>query len=191
MQNEFPCDSRHGRNELILDLEFLFSLTSHSNSLHPSAGTLTDCSISNLFRIWSSFHFGFLKLGSTMAGLAIVLDLLRKNPVLSTPQSLHPYGAFSAAAAVASAAAGTPFAYRAFLGYVLMHQCFLCLLSWVCFFVIEKIGYFQFTFRCWMIYLNWIRLLRFVVLKKCKLCSWVISSVNLLLIIGYPFWYLN
>lgn len=51
-----------------------------------------------------------------MAGLAIVLDLLRKNPVLSTPQSLHPYGAFSAAAAVASAAAGTPFAYRAFLG---------------------------------------------------------------------------
>ncbi|XP_022940670.1 uncharacterized protein LOC111446193 [Cucurbita moschata] len=48
-----------------------------------------------------------------MAGLAIVLDLLRKNSVLNTQQSLHSYGAFSAAAA---AAAGTPFAYRAFIG---------------------------------------------------------------------------
>ncbi|KAG6607756.1 hypothetical protein SDJN03_01098, partial [Cucurbita argyrosperma subsp. sororia] len=50
-----------------------------------------------------------------MAGLAIVLDLLRKNSVLNTQQSLHSYGAFSAAAA-AAAAAGTPFAYRAFIG---------------------------------------------------------------------------
>uniref|UniRef100_A0A0A0K342 Isopentenyl-diphosphate delta-isomerase n=2 Tax=Cucumis sativus TaxID=3659 RepID=A0A0A0K342_CUCSA len=47
-----------------------------------------------------------------MAGLAIVLDLLRKNSGTKPPQSLHSYGAFSAAAA----AAGTPFAFRAFLG---------------------------------------------------------------------------
>ncbi|XP_038898033.1 uncharacterized protein LOC120085869 [Benincasa hispida] len=49
-----------------------------------------------------------------MVGLAILLDLLRRNSATNTPQSLHSYGAFSAAAA--AAAAGTPFAFRAFLG---------------------------------------------------------------------------
>lgn len=47
-----------------------------------------------------------------MAGFAIVMDLLRKNPAVNAPPSFHSYGAFSAAAA----AAGTPFAFRAFLG---------------------------------------------------------------------------
>lgn len=70
-----------------------------------------------------------------MAGLAIVLDLLRKNSATNTPQSLHCYGAFSAAAA----AAGTPFAFRAFLGYVLMVFTFLEF----GFFAIEKIGFFK------------------------------------------------
>nr|GMC75542.1 Protein sym-1 like [Ipomoea batatas] len=54
-----------------------------------------------------------------MAGIAIVLDLLRKNPSFSG-QTLHSYGVFSAklaaSAAAASIGATTPFAYRAFLG---------------------------------------------------------------------------
>ena len=58
-----------------------------------------------------------------MAGIAIVLDLLRKNPSLYTGQSLHSYGLFSATAAASAAAAaisaGTPFASRALFGYSL------------------------------------------------------------------------
>jgi hypothetical protein len=58
-----------------------------------------------------------------MAGIAIVLDVLRKNPSLYTGQSLHSYGLFSATAAAAAAAAaisaGTPFASRALFGYSL------------------------------------------------------------------------
>ncbi|XP_031105065.1 uncharacterized protein LOC116009977 [Ipomoea triloba] len=54
-----------------------------------------------------------------MTGIAIVLDLLRKNPSFSG-QTLHSYGVFSAklaaSAAAASIGATTPFAYRAFLG---------------------------------------------------------------------------
>lgn len=54
-----------------------------------------------------------------MAGVAIVLDLLRKNPGLNG-QTLHSSGLFSstvaASAAAASVAAGTPFAARAFFG---------------------------------------------------------------------------
>ncbi|BBH02164.1 hypothetical protein Prudu_012652 [Prunus dulcis] len=48
-------------------------------------------------------------LGVTMAGIAIVLDLLRKNPT-QTAQALHSSGFFSAkaAAAAASVAAGAP-----------------------------------------------------------------------------------
>ncbi|KAF8409718.1 hypothetical protein HHK36_005797 [Tetracentron sinense] len=56
-----------------------------------------------------------------MAGIALLLDLLRKNPSLST-QSLHSYGLFSAtvaaSAAAASVAAGKPFASRVLFGYV-------------------------------------------------------------------------
>uniref|UniRef100_A0A5B7AQU8 Isopentenyl-diphosphate delta-isomerase n=1 Tax=Davidia involucrata TaxID=16924 RepID=A0A5B7AQU8_DAVIN len=56
-----------------------------------------------------------------MAGMAIVLDLLRKNPSLSG-QTLHSYGLFSAtlaaSTAAASVAAGTPFASRALFGNV-------------------------------------------------------------------------
>ncbi|PRQ35186.1 hypothetical protein RchiOBHm_Chr5g0077271 [Rosa chinensis] len=50
-----------------------------------------------------------------MAGIAIVLDLLRKNPSLTT-QSLHASGFFSAkaAAAAASVAAGAPYVYKSF-----------------------------------------------------------------------------
>ncbi|XP_009789504.1 uncharacterized protein LOC107776877 [Nicotiana tabacum] len=55
-----------------------------------------------------------------MAGIAIVLDLLRKNPSF-TGQTLNSYGAFSAkvaasAAAASSVAATYPFAARAFFG---------------------------------------------------------------------------
>ncbi|CAH9115717.1 unnamed protein product [Cuscuta europaea] len=55
-----------------------------------------------------------------MAGVAIVLDLLRKNPS-STGHTLHSYGVLSAqvaasAAAASIAAATTPFASRAFFG---------------------------------------------------------------------------
>lgn len=47
-----------------------------------------------------------------MAGIAIVLDLLRKNPNFYSSQ-------FSASAAAASvAAAGTPFASRFLFGYL-------------------------------------------------------------------------
>ncbi|KAG6727404.1 hypothetical protein I3842_02G127200 [Carya illinoinensis] len=59
-----------------------------------------------------------------MAGIAIVLDLLRKKPSLYTGQSLHSYGLLSATAAASAAAAavsaGTPFASRALFGSFLM-----------------------------------------------------------------------
>ncbi|KAG6491149.1 hypothetical protein ZIOFF_052481 [Zingiber officinale] len=55
-----------------------------------------------------------------MAGIAILLDLWKGNPGLST-QSHHSYSLFSAAvaasAAAASISAGKPFASRAFFGY--------------------------------------------------------------------------
>ncbi|KAJ4976982.1 hypothetical protein NE237_002088 [Protea cynaroides] len=54
-----------------------------------------------------------------MAGIALLLDLLRKNPSVST-QTLHSYGLFSASvaasAAAASVAAGRPFASRFLFG---------------------------------------------------------------------------
>ncbi|XP_043692245.1 uncharacterized protein LOC122642733 [Telopea speciosissima] len=54
-----------------------------------------------------------------MAGVALLLDLLRKNPSVST-QTLHSYGLFSAtvaaSAAAASVAAGRPFASRFLFG---------------------------------------------------------------------------
>lgn len=57
-----------------------------------------------------------------MAGIAILLDLLRKNPSF-TGQTLHSYGGFSAklatSAAAASVAASYPFAARAFFGYAI------------------------------------------------------------------------
>jgi len=60
-----------------------------------------------------------------MAGIAIVLDVLRKNPSLYTGQSLHSYGLFSATAAASAAAAaisaGTPFASRALFGIPVAH----------------------------------------------------------------------
>lgn len=56
-----------------------------------------------------------------MAGIAIVLDLLRKNPGLCVPKSVHSHGLCSATAAASAAAvsitAGTPFASRALFGY--------------------------------------------------------------------------
>ena len=55
-----------------------------------------------------------------MAGIAILLDLCRKNPSFFSGQALHSYGSFSATAAVsaaaASVAAATPFASRALFG---------------------------------------------------------------------------
>ncbi|RXH82681.1 hypothetical protein DVH24_002453 [Malus domestica] len=55
-----------------------------------------------------------------MAGIAIILDLLRKNPSPSTVQALHSAGYFSAkaaaSAAAASVAAGAPYAYKALFG---------------------------------------------------------------------------
>ncbi|KAK9269294.1 hypothetical protein L1049_001065 [Liquidambar formosana] len=55
-----------------------------------------------------------------MAGVAIVLDLLRKTPSFYSTQSIHSYGLFSAtaaaSAAAASVAAGTPFASRVLFG---------------------------------------------------------------------------
>lgn len=55
-----------------------------------------------------------------MAGIAILLDLLKKNPSFNG-QTLHSYGVFSAklatTAAAASVAASYPFAARAFFGY--------------------------------------------------------------------------
>lgn len=54
-----------------------------------------------------------------MAGIAIVMDLLRKNPSL-TGRTVHSYGLLSAkvaaSAAATSAAAMAPFATWAFLG---------------------------------------------------------------------------
>ncbi|PQM33357.1 uncharacterized protein Pyn_18719 [Prunus yedoensis var. nudiflora] len=53
-----------------------------------------------------------------MAGIAIVLDLLRKNPT-QTAQALHSSGFFSAkaaAAAAASVAAGAPYVYKTLFG---------------------------------------------------------------------------
>lgn len=65
-----------------------------------------------------------------MAGLAIVLDLLRKNQSLNKAEGLHSHGLFSAASAASAAAAtvasGAPFAFRAFLGYVSMREYFRC-----------------------------------------------------------------
>lgn len=58
-----------------------------------------------------------------MAGIAIVLDLLRKSPNFHAAQTLHSSGFFPASAAASAAAAsvavGYPFAYRALFGYVL------------------------------------------------------------------------
>ncbi|GAB2279823.1 hypothetical protein Dimus_014462 [Dionaea muscipula] len=55
-----------------------------------------------------------------MAGIAIVLDLLRKNQSLQSTQTLHSFGSFSAkvaaSAAVASVAASYPFGFRVFNG---------------------------------------------------------------------------
>ncbi|KAG4112016.1 hypothetical protein ERO13_D13G137200v2 [Gossypium hirsutum] len=55
-----------------------------------------------------------------MAGIAILLDLYRKNPSFCSQQSFHSSGFFSASAAAASAAAtvvaGTPFASRFLFG---------------------------------------------------------------------------
>ncbi|XP_068310737.1 uncharacterized protein [Pyrus communis] len=55
-----------------------------------------------------------------MAGIAIILDLLRKKPSPSTVQALHSAGYFSAkaaaSAAAASVAAGAPYAYKALFG---------------------------------------------------------------------------
>ncbi|KAJ8543667.1 hypothetical protein K7X08_025285 [Anisodus acutangulus] len=50
-----------------------------------------------------------------MAGIAIVLDLLRKNPSF-TGKTLHSHGIFSAKLAAASVAATYPFAARALFG---------------------------------------------------------------------------
>jgi len=56
-----------------------------------------------------------------MAGIAIILDLLKKNPNFYSTHTLHSFGSFSAtvaiSGAVASAAAASyPFGLRAFLG---------------------------------------------------------------------------
>lgn len=55
-----------------------------------------------------------------MSGIAIVLDLLRKNPQLYSIHTLHSVGSFSAKVAVSGAAASVlasyPFGFRAFLG---------------------------------------------------------------------------
>ena len=69
------------------------------------------------FCLW--VWIGFASESPTMAGIAIVLDLLRKNPSFYTSQSVHSCGFFSATAAAASLAAGTPFAYKALFGYSL------------------------------------------------------------------------
>ncbi|CAK9166882.1 unnamed protein product [Ilex paraguariensis] len=50
-----------------------------------------------------------------MAGIAILLDLLRKNPSLNG-QTLHSSGLFSATLAASTAAASYPFASRALFG---------------------------------------------------------------------------
>ncbi|EXB95114.1 hypothetical protein L484_007061 [Morus notabilis] len=56
-----------------------------------------------------------------MAGIAIVLDLLRKNPSFYTSHAVHSCGFFSAPAAAASLAAGIPFAYKALFGIPVAH----------------------------------------------------------------------
>ncbi|XP_057529393.1 uncharacterized protein LOC130807983 [Amaranthus tricolor] len=55
-----------------------------------------------------------------MSGIAVLLDLLRKNPNFSSTKTLHSFHSFSASAAVSGVAASVlaayPFGYRAFLG---------------------------------------------------------------------------
>ncbi|KAL2944927.1 hypothetical protein RDABS01_033274 [Bienertia sinuspersici] len=55
-----------------------------------------------------------------MSGIAIVLDLLKKNPNFYSTNCLHSFGSFSAKVAVsgvaASVVASYPFGFRAFLG---------------------------------------------------------------------------
>ncbi|TYG37760.1 hypothetical protein E1A91_D13G160300v1 [Gossypium mustelinum] len=62
-----------------------------------------------------------------MAGIAILLDLYRKNPSFCSQQSFHSSGFFSASAAAASAAAtvvaGTPFASRFLFGNPKVSHC--------------------------------------------------------------------
>ncbi|XVE96651.1 hypothetical protein REPUB_Repub02eG0241100 [Reevesia pubescens] len=62
-----------------------------------------------------------------MAGIAILLDLCKKNPSFCSPQSFQSSGFFSATAAAASAAAsvaaGTPFASRLLFGYPKVSHC--------------------------------------------------------------------
>ncbi|KAH1032469.1 hypothetical protein J1N35_044643 [Gossypium stocksii] len=62
-----------------------------------------------------------------MAGVAMLLDLYRKNPSFCSQQSFHSSGFFSASAAAASAAAtvlaGTPFASRLLFGNPKVSHC--------------------------------------------------------------------
>ncbi|XVE50832.1 hypothetical protein DITRI_Ditri01bG0195400 [Diplodiscus trichospermus] len=62
-----------------------------------------------------------------MAGIAILIDLCKKNQSFCSPQSFHSSGFFSASAASASAAAtvaaGTPFASRFLFGYPKVSHC--------------------------------------------------------------------
>lgn len=62
----------------------------------------------------------FLEFWESMAGIALVLDLLNKNPTILLRPTLHSYGFFSAKAAassaVSSAVLAAPFAAWAFLG---------------------------------------------------------------------------
>ncbi|XWS27741.1 hypothetical protein CRYUN_Cryun25bG0006700 [Craigia yunnanensis] len=62
-----------------------------------------------------------------MAGIAILLDLCKKNPSFCSPQSFHSSGFFSASAAAVSAAAtvaaGTPFASRFLFGNPKVSHC--------------------------------------------------------------------
>lgn len=55
-----------------------------------------------------------------MSGIAVILDLLRKNPNFYSTHTLHSFGSFSAKVAVSGAAASVlasyPFGFRAFLG---------------------------------------------------------------------------
>ncbi|KAF8013571.1 hypothetical protein BT93_I1427 [Corymbia citriodora subsp. variegata] len=54
-----------------------------------------------------------------MSGIALVLELARKNPSFHSAQSLHSYGHFSAASFAAAAAASAPFAARFLFGFKL------------------------------------------------------------------------
>lgn len=57
-----------------------------------------------------------------MAGIAIILDLWRKNPSFCSPHTaLHSSGLLSATAAAASAAAAAPFASRFLFGYSILN----------------------------------------------------------------------